>query len=393
MKRLISILTAIAIVYGIFTPFKLFFSGGQAILILIPTVLIILHDKLLIRRNFVPIGLYIFCCFLLFIMGSKYFQLPALLSILFGYSSFEHYMVTRDHEYAKIVYFSLYSALLIMVFISLPLFFAMPNLSRLMLDTKESGITQPIMYFTISYQTIHELPIYSIPLFYFVRNGKKTIFRFLFLISILAIFVLMLFADSTGALIINIIVFSILLLYNQRKSIESNIVRLAVMGVTLILLLNKSVIIGFLTMIQPVFLGSSTYAKINEIIDMINGGDSSGDLESRGERIDITMNSILSNPLYPTLELSKIGQHNVLIDHIAAMGLFLGTSFVWFIIERIKRPIKSLSRKTKPYYLTGVLAFVATGFAKNFFLFTSACCILPMILIASDNNESRIIKI
>lgn len=392
MNKIIALLTAIAITYGIFTPFKLFLSGGQAILILIPTVLIFLHDKLLIRRCFVPTALYIICCLLLFFMGSEYFQLPSLLSILFGYACFEHYMITKDRVFVKIVCSSLYIALLIMVFISLPLFIAMPNLSRLMLDTKESGITQPIMYFTISYQSIHELPIYSIPLFYFARISKKTIIRLLCWVSIFAIFVLMLFADSTGALIINIIVFAILFLYNQRKSIAINIFRMAALGLTMILLLNKNIIICILSIIQPIFLGSSTYAKINEMIDILNGGDSSGDLGSREERIDITMNSIFSNHLYPTLDLSKIGQHNVLIDHFAAMGLFLGTSFVWFIIERLYRPIKSLSKATKPYYLTGALAFLVTGFAKNFFLFMPACCIIPMIFIVSDHTNYNEIK-
>lgn len=390
MKKIIAYLTALAIIFDLFTPLRLYFEGGKALMLLIPTLLILVYDSLYSRKTFWPMALYVGACLGLMAMGSSFFTIPFLLQIVYAYACFEHFMVTRDMFFAKTVTTALYATLVVMVATSLPLFITIPNLSRLMNKAEENGVTSSLFYWTLSYPSIHSLPIYSIPVFYMFRNSKKKLLRLAALLFFAAIFVLMLFADSTGALLVNIAIFGILLLYNQKKSLKSNIMRLGVLGLGMILFLNKTVLAGLLTVVQPVFEGSSTYKKIDVMVYMLQGGEAEGDIEGREEKFDLSWETFLENPLLPTIEsesYQKIGGHNFLFDQIVALGLFLGVFFIIFLVERIKRPLKYLTFTTKSYYIVGVLALLIMGFMKYFFLLFPTCCVLPMILIAAESNN------
>lgn len=392
MKKVIAYLTALAIIFDLFTPLRLYFEGGRALMLLLPTMLIIVYDSLYLRKTFWPMALYVGVCLGMMAMGSSFFSIPFLLQIVYAYACFEHFMVTRDMFFAKTVTIALYVTLVVMVATSLPLFISIPNLSRLMIDAEENGVTSPLFYWTLSYPAIHSLPVYSIPVFYLFRNSKKKLYRLAALMFFAAIFVLMLFADSTGALLVNVAIFGILLLYNQKKSLKSNIMRLGVLGIGMILFLNKTVLVGLLTVVQPVFAGSSTYKKIDEMVYMLQGGEAEGDIEGREEKIDMSWKTFTENPLFPTIEsesYTKIGGHNFLFDQIVALGLLLGVFFIIFLVERIKRPLKYLTFTTKPYYIVGVLALLVMGFMKNFFLLFPTCCILPMVLIAAESDNLK----
>lgn len=395
MKKLISYLTVAAIVFDLFTPLRLYFAGGKALSMLIPTLLIVVYDGLYLKKSFIPLALYIGGAMVTMLMGNTYFTIPFFLSVVFAYVCFEHYMVTRDMNFAKTVVIALYGTLFVMVSTSLPLFISMPNLSRIMLNAEENGVTSPLFYWTLSYQAIHSLPIYSIPVFYLYKNSKKKYIRIVSLIFFAAIFVLLLFADSTGALFVNVAVLGILLLYDQKKSLKANIYRLIVLGCSMMVFLNKSVLVALLTIVQPIFSGSSNFTKIDEIKYMLQGGETEGDIEGREEKLDMSWKSFVGNPLFPTIEKSaydKIGGHNFLFDQIVALGLLLGIFFIWFLIERIRRPLKYLTKTARPYYLVGVLAMLVMGAMKNYFLLMPSCCILPMILITAENPMMLKIK-
>lgn len=386
MNKIITYLTAAAIVFDIFTPFQLYFAGGRALMFLIPTVLIILKDRLFLRQTFIPLIVYLVVCFIVMIAGSEFFNYPYLIQVAFVYACLEHFLLTKDFYYSRIVLVSVYATLLVMVAVSLPLFISMPNLSRLMLDAEENGITDPILYWSMQYSTLHALPIYSIPLFYLSRN-RKGIIKYISIISIIAIFILMFYADTTTGVIVNIAVFASLMIYKERLSLQKNIARLFSLGVLLLVLLNKSILISILLLLQPIFEGSSTHVKIDEMITSLSGQTSEGDLAARERLLQTSWNSLLSNPLLPEFDYSKIGHHNFIIDQIVVLGLLPSIPFFVFIVERIKRPLSILSSKAKPYYLMGVIVFLIMGFLKNFFLLLPACAILPILFITEELNK------
>lgn len=393
MKKFIAFLTAAAIVYEIFSPFRLYFGGGKALALLIPSVVIIIYDALFMRKSFVPMALFISTCFILMFNGSDYFSIPFLIKYVFAYASLEHFLVKKDYTYVKIVGVAFYASLMVMVAISLPLFISIPNLSRTMLAAEENGITTPIMFWTIAYSTIHELPVYIIPLFYFYKRAGQKVARRCSLIAVLMILALLFFADSTGALILGIIVFLILIIYKQNRNLKYNITRMSLLGVFAFVALNETILVGLLSLIQPIFSGSSIYKKIDEFIFVIQGKGTSGDLELREEMANISKKSFMENPLGPELNTEKIGHHNFLFDQIVALGLLLSITFVWFLIERIRRPLRYLNNNNRIYYLTAILALLILGLFKNYFLLFPSCSLVPMILIAFENNKKISIRL
>lgn len=386
MKKIITLLTSAAIFFDLFSPLRLYFEGGKALMMLLPVLLIILYDRLFIRKYFLPVALYVIVCFILLACGNEYFKLPYLIQVLFAFSCFEHFLITRDKSFAKIVLLTIYMTIMVTVVISIPLFISMPNLSRIMNHAEEEGIVEPILFWTIQYPTIHALPVYSIPLFYIIKEGKGIILRLLSLVYVIATFILMFFADATTALIVNLIVYAILLLYNSKLSPKANLGRLAVLGLLMLILLNKTIIIEALKIAQPLFEGSSTYKKIDEIILSLSGYGTEGDLEKREDLFKRSLDSFVSNPLFPEMNINNIGSHNFLFDQIVAMGIIPGISFIWFILDRIRRPIKYLSSRSKPYYYVCILVFLLMGFTKNFFLLLPTCCIAPMAFILGEWN-------
>lgn len=387
MKKIITLLSVAAIVFDIFTPLRLYFEGGKALMMLMPTVVILLNDRLFVKKTFLPIGLYVATCLLLMVMGSEYFSIPQLINYLFAYACFEHFIVTRDQQFAKVVLSSVYITLMVMVAISIPLFISMPNLSRLMLEAEENGVTESIMFWTIQYQTIHSLPVYSIPLCYLAKTANSHILRFISILSALAVFILMFFADATTALLLTIGIYGALLLYNTRKTVKHNIIKLGIAVIVLLIFLNKTILIGVLRASQFIFVGSSTYKKIDEMVLSLSGQVVSGDIESREDLLNKSLNSFWTNPLFPEMNMNNIGQHNFLIDQIVAMGLIPGISFILFLVERIKRPAIYMSTQTKPFYWLCVIVLLVMGLSKNFFLIFPTCCVAPMMFIFFDNKE------
>lgn len=386
MKKFITFITAVAIFYDFFSPLRLYFEGGKALLMLIPTLVIIMYDRLFLNKAILPISFYVLTCALLMVMGCEYFTIPQFISYFFAFACFEHFVKTNDYSFAKVVLATLYITLMLTVAISIPLFISMPNLSRLMLESEESGITDSILYWTISYQTIHALPIYSIPLFYLARTNNNLFIRLMSVISIVAILVLMFFADATTPLIITLSIYFILLIYNPQKTFKQNSTRLVLVGVLFLVLMNKTVLIGILRASQFIFVGSSTYNKVDEIIMAISGQGTSGDMEAREDILNMSLNSFFENPFFPEMNINKIGQHNFFIDQFVALGLFLGVFLIWFLVERIKRPLRYMRRQSKPLYWLSVAVMLAMGLTKNYFLFFPTCCVVPMLIILSESK-------
>jgi hypothetical protein len=386
MKKIIILFVAAAIFYDLFSPLRLLFDGGKALMMLFPTLLIIFYDRLYLKKSFLPVLIFIFTGVLLNLFGSEYayFGIPTLLGMLFACGCFEHYIVTRDSQYAKTILFVTYGVLMFTILVSIPLFMTVPHLSRMLLDAEEHGVTDPIMFWTVSFPTIHDLPVYSIPIFYLLRTSKKKFVRLFSLFVILSIFVLMIFADATMSLILTVVMYGILLIYNPKRSYRDNLVLFILIGLFMLVLLNKTVLIGILQFIQPYFEDSTTFEKIDDIIYSLSGHGTTGDVEARSNLLKRSLDSFISNPFLPELKNDNIGKHNFLIDIVVAMGLFLSVTFILFITNRLKRPLRFINKETKPYYYLCILVLLAMGFTKNFFLLFPTCCIAPMFFIMSN---------
>lgn len=383
MRLIITILTCFSIIYVIFCPLRgILGGGGQALIMLIPTTLIFIYDKLYLK----PIGLLalinIAIFILLYIAGIEYFEdyRVQAICILFGVFLFEHYRYSKDLKYIKWIVRFTYVSLFAIIIISIPQLVLFPGLIR-----DDSAIDY---YWAISFESLHDIPAYSIPLFGCLLFEKSLWRRIIVFLLIIILLVLLILADATTPLLLFILIFIVLILYNPQKSGRVNLTRGLIVLIFVLPLLNKSVIMSLLQAIKPFFEGTSAYNKIDELTLLTEMGETSGDIGTREELYSISLDAIISNPFLPEQSLRYIGKHSCLLDHIAAMGVIMIIPFAILIISRLMIPLRYLT-KLRFYYMVSFAYFVVLGFMKNYLIITSACGVVPLCLILLENKLTK----
>ena len=203
-NKLITIAVCASIFFTMFTPMRAVVKGGQAFSYLIPVVLIFLFDKLILRKEAMASIVVVLIIVFLHFLGVGYFEnyIPDCLVLLFGVFAFEHYFITRDQKYATWVLITEFVTLFVLIVMSIPQFIASPNLTRMIYKAAEDTTIDFEYYWCISYRTVHELPVLSIPIFALLHNTKKKIIKVLSLICLVLMAVVMFYASSTTSLIL-----------------------------------------------------------------------------------------------------------------------------------------------------------------------------------------------
>lgn len=379
MRHIITIFTCLTLSYGVFSPFRALFGGGQVFIMLVPTILIFVYDKLYLK----PIGLLaisnIVVFVILYFFDIEYFEdyRVRAICILFGVFLFEHYRYSKDLTYIKWIIRFTYVSLFAITIISIPQLVLFPGLIR-----DDSAIDY---YWAISFESLHDIPAYSIPLFGCLLFEKSLWRRIIVFLLIIILLVLLILADATTPLLLFILISIVLILYNPQKSGRVNLTRGLIVLMFVLPLLNKSVIMSLLQAVKPFFEGTSAYNKIDELTLLTEIGETSGDIRTREERYSISLDAIMSNPFLPEQSLKHIGKHSYMLDHIAAMGLILIIPFAILIVSRLMIPLPHLSRY-KFWYVVSFTYLVVLGFMKNYLVIISACGVVPLYLILLEHK-------
>ena len=391
MRKFLAIIVSFSIFFNVFSPVQYIVTGGKTLVTFLATIMLFLFCIRHFSSSIIKLLLYALIACYMMISGNGYFEnyIPTLVYMSFSVFCYDYYYYTRDEFFSKCTLYTLYVSLFLMIAISIPQFYNTPGLVRLMNREDYDGMNTFYSYFIISYSTIHELCIYIIPLFALYRNARG-ILKYLDLILIAMFFVLMLFSDSTTSLIIMTLSLLLFLIYNPQKPRSVNVRNLIVVAIFALVFLNKNVMVDILQFVQPLFDGTSTFRKIDEIILLLNDSGTSGDLEVRENLYDITFNSLKNNLFFPQYDANKISHHMALVDHLAALGLFLFIPFVAVIFDRVKKPLKVLNDNNRYFFIFGVGVFCVMGCIKNFFLFCSAFCYVPMCLMLIGNKSNKI---
>ena len=393
-NNLITIAVCFCIFFTMFTPMRVFVKGGQPFSYLIPIVLIFIFDKLFMRKEAIASIIVVLIIILLHYLGVGYFEhyVTDCLTLLFGVFAFEHYFVSRDNRYATWVLITEFLTLFILIVMSIPLFIESPNLTRMIFKAAEDSNIEIEYYWCISYRTVHELPVLSIPVFVLFHNAKKKIVKVLSLICIVLMAVVMFYASSTTSLILMMMVYVIMFSYNRRKTIKNNVLKMCLITLFALPFMSEAIIVGMIdNVILPIVEGSSISNKMYDIKSYMLTGESGGStMEGRENVINISINSIMSNPLFPEYDNNKIGQHSYLMDYLAAMGLILFIPFCMCIYYRYKRPLRFIPHM-KFYYIVATFVFLLLASIKNFFIFIPAMFIVPLFLIQMEDEIINLI--
>ena len=389
MKRnLILFFVCLSIVYRVFTPIRYFYSGGQALSMLVPVLLLYSFGGLYKSVNFNITIVISLIPVLLGFWEIEYFigYLPDSITILFAIGCFEYYIRTKDDKFAKYSLLAMYLSLFALAIISTPILIAEPGLNRAVNTMEEQGMEIPrYAYFTISYGMVHAVPILVIPLFYLYKRLQSFWSKIIVVVFIATLYLTTILSDAATPMFMLFMFILFVLLYNPQKSNRINTIRIG--GAFCILLIFYY--LGLFTFIlregQSLLGGTMQEGKIDEVVSFLETGDTSGDLGAREDLYTLSLNTFLSHPLTWEKDLNKIGKHSYLLDHLAAMGLIAFIPFAFLLVYRYKRPMKYLA-EGKLIYILAYFAFIFLACAKNFFHVESAMFICPALIIYINRN-------
>lgn len=387
MNKIITFLVCFSFFFSIFNPLRAVIHGGDALTMLVPSLIIFVVLNMYLR---IRTYLFIFVALIIALLGQNgvaYFEnwIPKVIALAFGYFGLEYYLLTEDEFYAKWVLRTTYLTLLLMVAISLPQFIAMPNLTRMMNEASKDPTLEFEYYWAISYKTAHIIPTMSIPLFASFISEKNKWKKSMYGIGIGLLSAIMVFADATTPLIIMVAILSFYWFYNSHHTLNRNILKFLSVALVTLLFISTNPIVLFLSTVQPIFKGSSTYNKIDEMVYYSESGQTSGDMEGREERYQVSLNSIIDNPFLPEPDINNVGKHSHILDYIAAMGIILFIPYALLLYERYKRPLSYLN-ELRPHFNLAFLSFLILAISKNYFIFATACFLVPMYLIRLETK-------
>ena len=177
-----------------------------------------------------------------------------------------------------------------------------------------------------------------------------------------------------------LVLHSLVVMYNPNKSISNNTIKIGGVAIIVLILLYGGFITQFIQSFQSLVGGTMQERRIDEVISLIETGETTGDMNSREGLYMISLNAFLSHPLSFEYNINHIGKHSYLIDHLTAMGLIAFIPFALLLYYRYKRPMKQMGNE-KGYYVMAYSAFILLSILKNFFDVESAVFACPALLI------------
>lgn len=395
MKNIISFFVCFSFLYMLIQPLRLIFDGGQALSMIIPTVLIIVYDHQYSNRSVLMALLYAIIVFILRSIGVEYFEnyLSHIVTTFFSICCVEHYYKTKDDRFAKAVLITFYASFIIMSLISIPQFYLYPEMTRQLLFSEiNDERVSSVFYWSIAYSSMHEIPLVLIPLIaLYKQKRRRKIIKTLLLLSILILFIALMLGDATTPFLMSCVIILVLFLYNPNRALSFNLYRLGLVSGIFLILMNKTVLVILLSTVQPIFEGTTNYSKIDDTINQIKTGqvEEKSNLGQRELVYDMSKEIFYSHPFGIEKSKRNIGQHSFIIDHLAVMGLFLVLPLVLLTFMRYKRGYKLLPHY-RYYYIVAYLAFLTLAYYKNFFLKIEAWFIIPMFFKLLEKKENNV---
>lgn len=310
-----------------------------------------------------------------------------ILQIIMSFSVFSittYFIDKKDYLGFGIIVVVSISIALIVSITTIPQLLNNPKLIRNY--AKEENYLEQQSIWLLTYGMLHGLPFLFPPLIYFIKNTLGTR-RLLLIIALFVFFIVILLADATTSVMLGVLSIIISLVLNEKKPYKTNMLRIVIVIIPLIIFINTDVLLYILDLIQPFFSGFSTSNKINEFRSVLLYNNFSGDLGARQYLYQLSWDSFIENMTFGTNYSYGIGKHSYFLDQIAALGIVGFIPLILLIIEHVKIVYNQLCR-TGIYYMIGVSCYLAMFAFKNVFsyeIYLYAFVFLPGICITIEN--------
>lgn len=391
MRFIITFLVCVAMVYKNFQAFRIIFDGGQTFSMFVPILLILLFDKPFSSKGLIWAFIYMITCYWLFINGVDYFEgsVSTYISIIFSICCLEHYLKSKDENFAKWVLISFIGSYAIMAAISIPQFYLFPEMTRKLLFAEHDGYrVSSDFYWSLSYASLQECFLVIVPLLVLLKNDIKKKWKVCVFLMFVVIELCLLLGDATTPLLFSVLLCVCFLIYKKDVSVLQNMKRLILYGSLSLILLNKYTLIFIFSSIQPIFEGTTNYMKVKDTITFLQTGvvDESSNMGQRDIVYGRSGDVFFSHPFGIETNGKLLGHHSFLLDHLAAMGLLFIIPLLIMIFIRYKETQRYMY-KYKFVYLMSYFTFIMMALLKNNFLAIMAFLIVPMALIYIERNK------
>lgn len=260
-------------------------------------------------------------------------------------------------------------------------------------ETGDSSIATAYYKMGVSnYILPHALPSMIPILIMGVKSVKKRSIWFLLIGVLIACVMLVFFSGATTPLLTTILAIIIAAATSDKGGTK----RFVIMGIVSILFLiivnNDNLMLSLLRGADDVLNNEGYFhGKILEFENLIIYGETSGDMEQRGDLYGISFNAILNHPILGVNY--EIGGHSTLLDTWGYLGLVGFVPFIFFIFAQIRWTSKQILKSSRFYYYECViLAFImlalknTAGWESWLFLFT----VVPLLIKYIENNQKQI---
>ena len=223
------------------------------------------------------------------------------------------------------------------------------------------------------------------------QEKKKKIICWVLLISSL---VLVYITQATGALIVAVfaLVLSVIV---KVDFFEKNWKKIIVVSFLIIpVAISDSIQLGIIQTAEEIVGPDSHYLpKLEELENSITiDSDSEGDINYRGNLLGITIESILTHPIFGVSD-DAYGNHNALLDRWAIYGSLGFIPLVIFIFYQIRFTLRKIPIKLQTFYIIGVASNLLMMLSKNMFAWHQwfmFLVILPVSILYFANEEDKI---
>lgn len=324
----------------------------------------------------VCLSLYFVILFLNFISGDTYFGLIANViqevSIIYFSLGFFYYFTKEQHaNFIKslMVFICIFAIYTTISSVIVDIMF--PGTIRDTVMFMNQGDESSLAFFysmgMASYRLPHALPIIIPALVYVIRTVVDDKFvKNISLLTLISIFVLIYISYATTPLLLSLAVLLLSICVNPNKTYHENIRRCMLLLVFVLpFILNSNFLLDALKWIVGQFgdIGESYIDRLSDMQDFAHSGSSSGDVGSRVNKYNISLQYIQENFIFGTNQ--DTGQHSAFLDRLAALGLVGFVPYVCLLIFSFKDTSRYISGNAKVYYIIGVFAAIMMLTLKN----------------------------
>ena len=212
-------------------------------------------------------------------------------------------------------------------------------------------------------------------------RGQSKIKKVLCVSTLVLSLVLIYITQATGALIAAVFAL-VCSIVSKVDFFRKNMRRLIWVSIFILpIALSDSLQLSILKEVGELVGNESHYtSKINELEESLTSeGETSGDINYRGNLLELTLTAIATHPLFGVSDDRDYGHHNALPDRWALYGIIGFLPLMLYLFYQVKYTLRKIPLPHQTFYLIGVAANFLMLLSKDMLTWDQLFCFIVML--------------